>query len=90
MHKDVSFLVISVCFSCFQLASIEIKIKLVGLVDEVHKWPAALTDSQTDPSVKHYGSIVGTACEYRTCAREILVVSHSCPEKSHMLTRSVA
>ena len=39
------FLVISVCFGCFQLVSIAIKTKLVSSVHEVHKWPAALIDS---------------------------------------------
>ena len=71
-------------FSSFPLGSIEIKKKIVGLVHDVHKWPAALIDSQAEPSVKHHGPIVLTgrpsfvaiACEYPTCAREISVISH--------------
>ena len=76
-------------FSSFPLASIEIKKKIVGLVHDVHKWPAALIDSQAEPSVKHHRPIVLTgrppfvaiACEYPTCAREISVISHGYPKK---------
>ena len=84
--------------SSFKVVSIEIKTKLVGSVLDVHTWPAALIDCQTEPSTEHYEPIVndGTpficchSCQYPACAREILVMSQGYPEKWRMLTRSAA